>query len=245
VREISIQDRYEITLNATFETNVPAPVVVFQPTSINLPLMKPGDVFYGELTLSNYGLVRADNLVSKLPSSDQFFKYEFLMDFPSSLGAKERVTVPFRVISLKSLDPTLNATGGGCWSYYAPIQVAFDFRCANNDTSNGSAGAGFFNASYSTCPSGAPGVPGSGSGGTSGPGGPGGFGGPTYGLPYTDIPGLPPCNKCENGRCCGAGNGGGGDGGGGGAGDGPGDGGAGGGGGGGENGGGDDGYGEE
>ena len=37
VREITIQDRYEITLNATFETDVPAAVVVMQPASVNLP----------------------------------------------------------------------------------------------------------------------------------------------------------------------------------------------------------------
>src|SRR5690606_15629519 len=53
VREITIQDRYEITLNATFETDVPAAVVVMQPSSVNLPKMKAGDVYYGELALTN------------------------------------------------------------------------------------------------------------------------------------------------------------------------------------------------
>ncbi len=41
VTEVPLQDRYEITLNATYETDVPAPVVVMEPGAINLPKMKP------------------------------------------------------------------------------------------------------------------------------------------------------------------------------------------------------------
>lgn len=101
VREITIEDRYEITLNATYETDVPAPVVVLQPTSINLPKMAPGEVFQGELILTNYGLVRADNLNTQLPSSDEYFKFEFLTQPPTSLEAKQRVRLPYRVIALR------------------------------------------------------------------------------------------------------------------------------------------------
>jgi len=96
VKEITIQDRYDITLNATFETDVPAPVVVIQPASINLPKMGVGDVYFGELTLTNYGLVRADHVIQQLPSSDGFFRYEFLVDVPSTLAAKQRLTIPYR-----------------------------------------------------------------------------------------------------------------------------------------------------
>ncbi|GAB3094068.1 hypothetical protein GCM10027159_10520 [Lysobacter terrae] len=102
VREITIEDRYEITLNATFETDVPAPVVVLQPTSINLPKMTAGQVFQGELILTNYGLLRADNLQTQFPTSDEFFKFEFLAQPPTSLQAKQRVRLPYRVIALRS-----------------------------------------------------------------------------------------------------------------------------------------------
>lgn len=104
VREITIEDRYEITLNATFETDVPAPVVMIQPTSINLPKMAAGAVFQGELVLTNYGLVRADNVNATLPSDDDYFKYEFLASPPASLEAKQRVRLPYRIIALRSLD---------------------------------------------------------------------------------------------------------------------------------------------
>ena len=54
VTEITIQDRYDIVLTAVYETNVPAPVVVAEPASINLPDMRTGDVYTGEFTLTNH-----------------------------------------------------------------------------------------------------------------------------------------------------------------------------------------------
>jgi hypothetical protein len=108
VREITIEDRYEITLNATFETDVPAPVVILQPTSINLPRMAPGEVFQGELTLTNYGLLRADDVSLRLPTSDDYYKFEFLAMPPGTLDAKQRVRLPYRVIKLRDY-----AAGGG------------------------------------------------------------------------------------------------------------------------------------
>lgn len=115
VREITIEDRYEITLNATFETDVPAPVVVLQPTSINLPKMAPGEVFQGELVLTNYGLIRADNVVARPPGADQYYRFEFLVQPPTSLEAKQRVRLPYRVIALRPYGyyGTGNGTGGG------------------------------------------------------------------------------------------------------------------------------------
>lgn len=208
VREITIEDRYEITLNATFETDVPAPVVLYEPRSTNLPLMKVGDIFYGELVLSNYGLVRADNVAQRLPNSDQYFKYEFLNDVPTSLEAKQRVTIPYRVISLKSLDGDGAASGGGCYSYSTYASLGYTFECANGAISNGSASTSWFSSSNSTC--GGSGGSSTSYGGRGGPS-PGGFGGPNYGMPYSELPGMPPCVKC-NGQCCGAPSGGGGNG---------------------------------
>ncbi|WP_257644019.1 Ig-like domain-containing protein [Luteimonas salinisoli] len=102
VREITIEDRYEIILNATFETDVPAPVVMLQPTSINLPKMAAGEVFQGELVLTNYGLVRADDVTATLPGDDSYFKYEFLAQPPNSLEAKQRVRLPYRIVALQN-----------------------------------------------------------------------------------------------------------------------------------------------
>lgn len=171
VREITIQDRYEITLSATFETDVPAAVVVLQPTSINLPAMNAGDVYYGELALTNYGLVRAENVKQKLPASDAYFRYEFLVDVPATLEPKQRVTIPYRIIALQSLEQAASggdASGGGCYSYSKTYGVTCDYQCANGTRSNCGASTGWYAVSRSTCPTG---------GGTGGWSGGGGFGG--------------------------------------------------------------------
>lgn len=170
VREVTIQDRYDITLNTTFETDVPAAVVVMQPASINLPTMNPGDVHYGELTLSNFGLVRADNVKQQLPRSDAFFRYEFLVDVPNTLEAKQRVTIPYRVVALQSLEGGVNgaASGGGCYSYSNTMSVTCNYVCSNGIQSSCGASTSWFSASNSTC---TPGV------GTPAVGGVGGVGG--------------------------------------------------------------------
>ncbi|AIY41391.1 Fibronectin type III domain protein [Collimonas arenae] len=185
VSEVSIQDRYDVTLNATFETDVPAAVVVMQPPSINLPKMNSGDVYYGELALQNYGLIRADNVRQKLPQSDTFFRYEFLVEVPPVLNAKQRVTIPYRVIALQALDAaasTGSASGGGCYNYSSTTSVSCQFTCANGAESSCGASASWFAVSNSSCPAGG-GVGGGGAGGGFG----GGFGGGGTGTPATPI----------------------------------------------------------
>src|SRR5690554_8041105 len=68
VKEITLQDKYDILLEARYETNVPAPVVVMNPLSINLPNMKRGEVFQGEFTLTNHGLIEAQEVRAMLPT---------------------------------------------------------------------------------------------------------------------------------------------------------------------------------
>ena len=131
VVENTIQDKYEVVLKATYETDVPAPVVVVEPASINLPKMKAGDVYQSEFTLTNYGLIRAKDLHFMLPADDQNFKYELLTGMPDSLGAKERITVPYRVTCLRPLDQEENqGSGGGCKTYIACIRITYTIECA-------------------------------------------------------------------------------------------------------------------
>lgn len=197
VREISIQDRYEITLNATFETDVPAPVVVLQPASVNLPKMGAGDVFYGELTLTNHGLIGAEDVVAKLPGSDGYFRYEFLVDIPATLEAKQRLTIPYRIVALQSLEASASsatASGGGCYSYSNSLVTSYGFTCANGEPSSGSASTSWFSGSNSSCPGGS----GGGGGGWVGSGGGGGWGGGSVG---NSLPGTQSsCKKTPGGN---------------------------------------------
>jgi uncharacterized delta-60 repeat protein len=168
VREITIEDRYEITLNATYETDVPAAVVMLQPSSVNLPKMAAGDVYYGELTLTNHGLIRAEHLRQQLPQSDAYFQYEFLVDLPSELEAKQRVTIPYRVIALQSLEEAAgdgNASGGGCHNYSNFYSVVGDYKCINGTITDCGSATRWYAVSNSTCPAGSGGGGGGGGGG--------------------------------------------------------------------------------
>ncbi len=136
VNEIGIEDKYEIVLSATYETDVPAAVVAVKPSSISLPAMQAGDVFNGEFTLTNYGLIRADDLKVNLPPDDQYFAYELMGGLPESLSAKEKITVPYRVTCIKSLDQQDDgqATGGGCHNYRTCAVVDYGYVCANGQS---------------------------------------------------------------------------------------------------------------
>ena len=121
VVETGIQDEYEIVLKATYETNVPAPVVVADPLSVSFAGMSPGDVLSGEIRFTNYGLIRADNIEFDAPSSDQYFKYEFL-NIPETIEAKESVNVAYRVTCLARLTGEDEGNGGGIGVISDPIK---------------------------------------------------------------------------------------------------------------------------
>ena len=115
VEPVTIVDRYEIILNTTFVTNVPAAVVVPDPINITMPALKTGDTYTGEIVYTNHGYIRADDVEFTLPKSNENFKFEVLNDLPTSIGAKQKYVMTYRVTCLKSfggdsLDP--QASGG-------------------------------------------------------------------------------------------------------------------------------------
>ena len=166
VTEIALQDSYEITLNATYETDVPAAVVVAEPASVTLPLMKAGEVFYGEFRLTNYGLINAKELHLNLPPNDEYVRYEIMAGLPAVLAASESIVVPYRAVALKSFDPTADGSGAGCYSYQACFGGGYKYDCANDTTSSGSV-SHCFTLSWGQCSSGGGGSSGGASGGSS------------------------------------------------------------------------------
>jgi hypothetical protein len=102
--------------------------------------MQEGDVFQGEFTLTNTGLIRADNLDFILPADDEFFRYELIEGLPDSLDAKAKLVIPYRVICLKT--PTQEddgaATGGGCSKVNRCVVTEYDYTCPNGTLTNSS-----------------------------------------------------------------------------------------------------------
>ncbi|RLB32815.1 MAG: hypothetical protein DRH12_19060, partial [Deltaproteobacteria bacterium] len=142
----TIEDRYTIQLKATYETDVPAANVVAEPASINLPHMRRGDVYNGEFTLTNYGLIRGKNLKVTLPEDDKYFKYEILGGLPDSIEPKERIVVPYRVTCLVSPNPADEEGEEGeegeekqngkadCETRVQTIRSTVEYECADGAT---------------------------------------------------------------------------------------------------------------
>ena len=132
VKPIVIEDRYDIVLKATFETDVPAAVVSIDPPNLNLPKMKSGDVMNGQFRLQNKGLIRADTVELKAPPSNANFKYELLAPVPTTLDAGEFVIVPYRVTCLKSpYQEEETGSGGGCTTISGCFTLKYTFFCSN------------------------------------------------------------------------------------------------------------------
>jgi RHS repeat-associated protein len=133
VTEITIQDRYEIVLRATYAVDVPAAVVAVEPLSITLPEMNPGDVLQGEYTLKNHGLIRAEQVELFVPQSDAFYKFELMADVPEALEAKQVVRVPYRITCLSRFDAGEAAAGGAgeCRTYRQCGYFKYVYRCIN------------------------------------------------------------------------------------------------------------------
>ncbi|MCW7754907.1 Ig-like domain-containing protein, partial [Desulfobotulus sp. H1] len=133
VVETTLQDSYDIVLTMIYETNVPAPVVVCEPGTISLPDLKAGDVFTGEFVCTNHGLIAADNLAVQLPENDSHIQYQLLSGVPAMLGAKESIRIPYRLVTLRSLDPAdeMESGGGSGGAYRACVYTSYQGVAAN------------------------------------------------------------------------------------------------------------------
>ena len=132
---VTIEDSYDIVLRATFETDVPAAVVVVEPMSTTLPPMDVGDVFNGQYTLVNHGLVRADSVQWTPSTGNAFYRYEVLADIPDTLEARQEIIVPYRITLLASPDGAEETgNGGGCLVHRFCDWVSYLYTCANGTT---------------------------------------------------------------------------------------------------------------
>ena len=225
VTETTVNDIYDIEVDATFNTQVPAPVVLLEPMSINLAGMQVGEERTGQLTLTNYGLIDAQNVVFHAPDSDREFSYEFLADIPEILPPKTRIVIPYRVVALSGENPAIQQTEPrtrvapialpaapslgrafsptsrkgdkqDCTSYSQKYFVGFGYECINGEWRQSDAKGQFYYLKGTTCSGSSVGAGGGGTGGGSG----GGFG---SGSGFTPAPTAmsPGCVPTDNGQC--------------------------------------------
>ena len=151
VNEITLEDKYEIILNTTFETDVPAAVVVAEPAAVTLPEMISGDIYHGEVVFVNHGLIRAEKVEFVLPDNDQNFQFELLKGLPDTIEAKERLIVPYRITCIRS--PGLkgeDGSGGGCGTYLKCVKANYSYECPNGELTTGYS-SHCYHTSYGDC----------------------------------------------------------------------------------------------
>ena len=68
VTPVTFQDIYRISIEASFQTNVPIPVVTVTPNDINLDDLETGLITSFQINITNHGLIRADNARIQLPT---------------------------------------------------------------------------------------------------------------------------------------------------------------------------------
>ncbi len=172
VEEIEIEDRTEIRLEAEFETDVPAPVVVVEPALLDFADLQPGESKVIDMTITNHGFIQVEDVALSLPSPDGFI-IEPAVDFFELLPAQTAEIVPVRIRRLNEDGTDPDNPGGG-----VVVLVDEDNELEDRGFPGGGSGPGGGNGGDGSDP-GDPGGPGGGGPGGGGPGGGGpGGGGP-------------------------------------------------------------------
>ena len=99
MEETEVDDVYEIVSTFEYETRVPVPVVILDmPRRIAADELEDGESLYFDATLTNKGLITAQDVQLLLPQNNPAFTFEAL-DYtePFELEAKQSVTIPVRV----------------------------------------------------------------------------------------------------------------------------------------------------
>ncbi|WP_103123724.1 Calx-beta domain-containing protein, partial [Nostoc cycadae] len=111
VTPTEIEDKYDITVESVFETDVPIPTVVIDPPLIDLAdLQVVGQVMQIDMTLTNYGLIAANNVKFDF-GTHPFYKIEPLIEDIGTLEAKSSITVPVIITRIADFDTLQNSSG--------------------------------------------------------------------------------------------------------------------------------------
>ncbi len=147
-----VADRYRMTLETTFEANVPWPVVtVDQPLIV--PLVFPGEVTQTEITLTNHGLLAAQGVVLNVRNTATYKITPLIRDI-GELPARSSVTIPVLIqlqpeADQRAVDAIRAHTGGGSpaprargprdggWAFgdeceYPEIEALYFLICGND-----------------------------------------------------------------------------------------------------------------
>lgn len=104
VEETEVEDKYEVVSSLNYSTNVPVPVVVLDiPKRVAADSLQAGESLIFYATLTNKGLIRANDVSLLLPSGFNHLSFEALSDYQGLvLSAGESITIPVKVSRLRN-----------------------------------------------------------------------------------------------------------------------------------------------
>ena len=98
---VSLADQYTVSLDATFETHVPAPVVTVSPATLNLATLNydSSGKAVVNYTLTNVGLIAAQDVHFAF-TSDAFFTVTTSLEKIGTIPALTSVVVPVTIVKI-------------------------------------------------------------------------------------------------------------------------------------------------
>ncbi|HNT15032.1 MAG TPA: CARDB domain-containing protein [Verrucomicrobiota bacterium] len=113
VERIEIEDRYRITIETTFETVVPAPVVTLDPPLLDVSdLTVVGQTKQVNVKFENHGLIAADDVKWSF-SSHPFYSIEPLITDLGRIPAKGSLTIPVTLRRIADFNSLAGLSSGG------------------------------------------------------------------------------------------------------------------------------------
>jgi hypothetical protein len=111
VTPTEIEDKYNISIETVFETDVQIPVVTIDPPLINLGnLQVIGQSMQVDMTVTNHGLIEANDVRLNF-GSHPFYKIEPLVSTLDVLSAKSSFTLPIKITRIGDFDnPITNSS---------------------------------------------------------------------------------------------------------------------------------------
>lgn len=111
VEETTVEDEYSIVTTVSYETNVPVPVVELKiPQSINAKDLPEGESLIFYATMTNKGLITAEDVQLELPTGFRAIEFEALSNnTPFSLAPQQSVNIPVKVTHVDASMARANA----------------------------------------------------------------------------------------------------------------------------------------
>lgn len=196
VQPVAIEDNYRITVETTFETTVPLPVVTIEPAVIDLGKIT-AEVTQIDLKVSNQGLIAANSTRLSFPTHP-LWRFEPLVENLGTLPAKSSLTVPLIIRKVPAgPGPQPKEDSGPC---HTSAGVCWDLECGGRTNTycgtiampNARTGCG------GTAPvAGVPGTSSTGGGIVGGPGPASSGGGSTGSAVYVSMPSFSTPTVCD------------------------------------------------